>query len=288
MATLTLALTGASGAVPMRVAATRGQSRDVVLSGAATVSIPDSAVSAGLVTAPDTYGDRQFVRWTWNGASAPNGTTFSWDSHREGSGTLTGVYKERAPGADGFSPNYSQSGSLHWAAFPLRVYFVPSDRMTSQRVSAIREGLDRWELATGGLISYSVVNDAAQANTTIEFATLPAGRLGWTQWTYEPTNRVIHSAAIQLSDQLTDAGGDVPTLRANACHEFGHALGIMNHSTDANDIMYAVANVDDVTVTGRDVDTLLNLYHPAVVGHRAAHTESNAYAGSTVEKAGVP
>jgi hypothetical protein len=286
-ATLTLALTGATGAVPLRVAATRGESRDVVLNGAATVSIPDSSVSAGQITAPDTYGDRQFVGWHWRGATAPSGSTFSWDSHREGSGTLTGVFAERTPGTDGFAPNYSQSESLHWSSFPLRIYFVPSDQMTPQRVATIRDGFDRWVLATGGMISYQVVTDAAQANVSVEFATLPAGQLGWTQWAFDPATRTLQTAAIQLSEQLAGAGSDAARLRANACHEFGHALGVMNHSKDTADIMFAIANVDAVTVTGRDLDTLLNLYHPAVVGHRAAPPRIER-GKATVETAGVP
>jgi hypothetical protein len=57
----------------------------------------------------------------------------------------------------------------------------------------------------------------------------------------------------------------------------------MNHSPDPGDIMFAVANVQDVTVTGRDLDTLLNIYHPAVVEHRAVSA-----AGGATEEAEVP
>jgi hypothetical protein len=267
----------------LQLAASRGGSRDLVLDSATPLSIPGTTVNAGQVTAPATYGDRQFVGWQWKGAAAPAGPTFSWDSGRDGTGTLTGIFIKRAPGPSGFAPNYSQSESLHWDAFPLRVFFVASDAMTPARIGTIRSGMDRWVQATDGLVSYTVVTEASQANVTVEFGTLPAQKLGFTQWMFDPTTRVVHSAAIQLSDLLTEPGSDGATLAANACHEFGHVLGIMNHSTDPGDIMFAVANVADVTVTGSDLDTLLNLYDPAVVGSRAVRPAS-----ASVETASVP
>ena len=48
-------------------------------------------------------------------------------------------------------------------------------------------------------------------------------------------------------------------LQVTSAHELGHTLGIFQHSSDPNDLMFSQPAVDPVSP--RDVNTVQTLYH---------------------------
>jgi hypothetical protein len=60
-------------------------------------------------------------------------------------------------------------------------------------------------------------------------------------------------------------------IRWICLHEIGHALGLMGHSTQHNDVMYSSMplSTNDRSLSERDKNTLKHLYSDAVLVHKA-------------------
>jgi predicted Zn-dependent protease len=156
-----------------------------------------------------------------------------------------------------YTPNYVADISLllHWPGFPLRVFFTRDAEYSPARQSVAQAGFDQWSQATNNRTPYVVVTDAGQADVVVTFETYTSGdTLGKTIDYYR--GDTIERAEMDLlftnqraQDQLT------------AAHEWGHALGIMDHSSNPADLMNAFGNGDGCgCVTQSDLNTLLTAY----------------------------
>ena len=178
-----------------------------------------------------------------------------------------------APTSATFTPNYVASVTpYHWATLPVRVYFANDLTVTPKGGAATRlntlfqSGFDRWPAATGGVVSYQVVTDPAQAQITVSTTAVPdpAGQAETGVTTVAHTGSVLTAATVQIfvwpditTTELTQ--GQVAT----ATHEFGHALGIGGHSPVSTDEMFALHDPNqDVLLSPRDVNTIKTIYAP--------------------------
>jgi len=159
---------------------------------------------------------------------------------------------------------------FHWdrASLPVRIY-VPAN---SPLATHVQTAIDRWQAAfLYGEFRAEIVADSGSADVIFENsppldggflrASLNAHADGCTGATDIPTS--FEFALPAHSYVFSNTGTEVPGLdhcySITVTHELGHALGILNHSPNPGDLMYAFPQVDGLTV--RDRETAELLYH---------------------------
>lgn len=136
--------------------------------------------------------------------------------------------------------------------------------------SQAKSGISKWNWAQQErLVTFQFVNDPSTANIFVFWAPkLPqAGQAGQTLYLVKPgeTRPVIIELRTDYTfDKLASAG---PSVRNSAAHEFGHALGIQNHSGLRGSIMgsrqHWTEHDPDEQVSEDDKDTLRAIYSMA-------------------------
>lgn len=174
----------------------------------------------------------------------------------------------------GAVPSFAESTVLkRWERFPVDV-FVDSDSIPETARGSYLEGIQRgvglWAEATGGTIGDFQVNDdkpESPVRISISGGPLPDDAIGSTELTFT-LNRIV-SATVRLTrSQYEGTAYLAHDVASTMAHEMGHVLGIVDHSPDPDDKMWASGNfsVDNAgqepssLITSRDVNTLEEAY----------------------------
>ena len=159
---------------------------------------------------------------------------------------------------------------LHWAGFPVRIYFIAHGLGQTEEVPTALAGFDEWRAASHGKIRFLQVSDPGKADITVQFVPgryLSADTRAVGETTLYSSDGVLKKVSMRLAE-----GAMLPEeLQATAAHEFGHALGISGHSSDPDDVMYPVETVhfdaqeqplpgEARTVTAHDLQILTGGY----------------------------
>lgn len=159
---------------------------------------------------------------------------------------------------------------LHWAGFPVRIYFVAHGLGQTEEVPTALAGFNEWAAASHGKIRFVRVSAPSQADLTVQFVPgryVSAGTQAVGETIIYSSSGVLRKASMRLAE-----GVMLPEeLQATAAHEFGHALGISGHSSDPDDVMYPVETVhfdaqeqplpgEARTVTAHDLQILAGGY----------------------------
>lgn len=134
--------------------------------------------------------------------------------------------------------------ALHWAQFPVRVYVEAPGGARDQRALIVLAGLDEWVDASHEKVCYIRTLDPKAADITVRFVaarflSADAPVIGETEVSW--SGSTLKKAAIRLAE----GAGTLEDLQATAAHEFGHALGIQQHSSDQSDLMFPVEVLHD-------------------------------------------
>lgn len=269
----TLGVQGTRGTVPATI---QGTER-INVSPSTPQPVATGFASSNLITVPPTYGDRSFLKWVRNGsedvATTPQLTNLPGNL-RPGD-TLTAVYTPVTPPSSGLIPSYNKSDNASWPTLPLTVGFAANVPQSAR--PALIVGLNRWVSATGGVVSYSVVESNPQvlievgetggaAGLTTVTGSMVSGHLRLTQARIDLLGAVVGNVVTpSQQDQVA----------AVIAHEFGHALGIVStsdqgHSTDPSDVMFGTVSENSRQITQRDLNTLYNLYPSTFSGRAVA------------------
>ena len=139
--------------------------------------------------------------------------------------------------------------ALHWAQFPVRVYVEAKDGLRDQKALIVLAGLDEWVDASHEKICYIRTMDPKAADITVRFAGarfLSADTHGIGEHVIGETEVVWSGLTLKkASIRLAEGAGTLEDLQATAAHEFGHALGIEQHSGDPGDLMFPVETLHD-------------------------------------------
>lgn len=165
-----------------------------------------------------------------------------------------------------FLPNYAPTLTKpqHWNRKELAVWIDAgaearsADALWAQMLDAGKLWSDRLP----GLFAFRRAAGVADAQIVVRFVPPTDGnvsgeRLGQTRVKFYQENRELVGADIYIETGIADG-----TLQKVLAHELGHALGINGHSSDQDDLMYAVA-FGPTNLTLRDANTLARIYSAA-------------------------
>ena len=250
-----------------------------------TVNYPTSYT----LLAPRIWADRKFKDWELNGTVISTDTVLPIVSIPTSlNGTLKAVYIPYVlPAAEKFVPNYLADLVIlePWSYMPLNVWVDPLLTPDAGSKQLFFDGLNKWVRASGGVINYTLVANAGEADvrfrSTSALTNLPGQVLGIT-------------IPFQLADNLNAASKftDIYLVRAQygaqnatdrldysatVAHEFGHALGMIGHSKNPIDLMYPYNG--PLEVTQNDINSVATLYRQFFNGGTTIPTRSVGHFG---------
>ncbi len=139
----------------------------------------------------------------------------------------------------------------------------------NQNSSVVAQAFQVWEESLKGKIKFNHTQDPQEAQIYCKFVENllteeqeSADRLGLTTLKFYNDNTIAKSyISLALKNIKTNKEIDSKTLQAVALHEIGHALGIVGHSNNKNDIMYPnTATYNLNKLSNKDINTVLEIY----------------------------
>ncbi len=202
---------------------------------------------------------------------------------------------------DNYIYNAAQGNDiLRWdiRSFPLKVYYENPNAVPSYYITNIEKALNQWTNRTN-FVKFTRASQGADADIVIKFADIQSDicQDGVCRYTVAYTEPVILSDKVLKRMDLTfyktnprHENFSEREVYNTALHELGHTLGIMGHSNNPLDLMYAT-NENNMNMyaryrsefqylTLRDLRTLALLYRlePSISNTKNLKSESFYYA----------
>ena len=186
----------------------------------------------------------------------------------------TNPYEYRTFVSKGTPDGSIDTVTFHWPRpyLPVRVWVAPEDALQPHVATAIA----RWQAAfLYGELSAMLVDDSSSADIIVRNTIAPAGGAGLslgleafapecrgeTDLYYDlATKTVILPIRMYIYPRFTTNPPGLETCyRITVTHEFGHAIGLLGHSTSSSDVMYSDPVLDGIS--DRDRTTAETVYH---------------------------
>jgi hypothetical protein len=167
-------------------------------------------------------------------------------------------------GFDG--PPYQRVARWSERQFPLRVSvrpLPPSLESESARIrTAIERGLGVWERTVSDRVpTFRFKQTSAAELRFVWVENMPEHMGGQTRIRLGPGGTQLRPESIKIPFRMLSPNPAYPErLETIVAHEVGHALGLLEHSPDPNDLMYASLVGKTAEPTQRDLNTLRMLY----------------------------
>lgn len=169
-------------------------------------------------------------------------------------------------------------GLARFASMPVRIYLTPANNVPSFRpefIDIFKEAAQDWVKASEGKISVEYVTDPARAQVTVVFTnslknSITAAEGGHTMIIPDNEGNIVTANMSLLTVPTTGTVLSSNYAKRVFLHEIGHALGMLGHSRNPDDIMFAsvVPSADVSTLTARDMKTICHIYDPNAVASR--------------------
>lgn len=147
---------------------------------------------------------------------------------------------------------------------PLKVYISDGNGIPGWKPElkeSMTYAMQTWQTATQNLISFTEVNDPANADIIVRWRThFSDGLLGLSPM--RVVRNTITESDVNLAASYPDSNELIPLeeLKGIAVHELGHAIGIQGHSPIAGDLMFPTKTQGLNKPSQRDITTLTMLY----------------------------
>lgn len=206
---------------------------------------------------------------------------------------------------EGIGDNYILNAAmgndiLRWdiKSFPLKVYFEGADSVPDYYIESINRALNLWTSRTN-FVKFTKATKLDEADIVIKFKDIPSDVCDGNvcKYTVAYTEPTISNDKILKKMNLTfyktnprKEKFSQKEIYNTALHEIGHTLGIMGHSDNRDDLMYAMKDGDldvynflrteDQQLTMRDLKTLVLLYRiePTISNVKNLHSKNFYYA----------
>ncbi len=167
--------------------------------------------------------------------------------------------------------NLKEDRLCRWpdGGMPILVYIAPFvwyEKQKQQQAVLYRQlvldALQAWRVASQDLLRFQLVNSVNDSQIDIKWRRVDRRTLGHCNFEIDGQSRMF-SAAIQvgISDGLVHAAYQhLDEVRHTILHELGHALGLVGHSDQSEDIMYVPHQYGVHTLSPRDGETISWLY----------------------------
>jgi tetratricopeptide (TPR) repeat protein len=201
-------------------------------------------------------------RWRQSGGSGP--------------GAIKDQYSGEVLQGEDYLDQITEGGQrVRWALskMPLKVYIeqtpVGIRNFQPTFVSQVRKGLDVWVGVLGHQLTYVLVNSKEDADIRVSWTNTidtqghnEDGGTAYTAGLMVPRIREDRIESMDVQIATFDIHGKAQTadiIYGVAIHELGHSLGLLGHSPNPNDIMFA-ENQHVIQPSKRDMNTLRKLY----------------------------
>lgn len=164
-----------------------------------------------------------------------------------------------------FKPNYlSDIETLRrWRQFPISVSFVRDANYTAAAQQRTLAGFDFWLKKIPNGPTLTVVASSQASDLTVSFYPFNGAAndvLGTTR-VFSSTDPAFAGTISRAEMSLGITGNNTLDI-ATAAHEYGHALGILGHSKNPDDLMFFTGNDDrSGQLTVADVNSMLTNYN---------------------------
>ncbi len=169
---------------------------------------------------------------------------------------------------------------IRWSVLKQPVKIYVDERPTNvshfqpQFVSNVKKSFEIWSKALDNQLRYQMVRTAADADIKVlwvdrlnSVGQANNGNISYQAGITTPyyEGGLLKQMTIELATlDLDGKPHNQSTLFPVTIHEMGHALGLLNHSDDKNDVMYPATTDNRVRLSNRDINTIRALYSKTV------------------------
>lgn len=206
---------------------------------------------------------------------------------------------------EGLEDNYIYNAMLskdivHWniESFPLKVYIEKANDVPEHYNKSVEDAFIHW-MQVFSFIRFTRVNDEKGADIVLKYAPYSGNNCqnGVCKHIVAVTYPVIdkHHRLVNMDMTIhkTNYAGEIYSkdeIYNSTLHEIGHALGVMGHSDDSEDVMYSSSNSKASYLFGlkksrrnfskRDINTVKLLYRlaPTITNTKVWYNEDLYYA----------